>query len=101
MRLSNGFADPNVARLTVTEAPATINWLLGAGLVPLPGHPEKGGRRARRLLGGTATCRGAGGRSILAVIHQGARAGDRNGRITLATERESHRTADRRLGRAV
>lgn len=84
MRLSNGFADPNVARLTVTEAPATINWLLGAGLVPLPGHPEKGeapgrdGYSVARYLWGAE-----GGRSILAVIRKELAPEIESGRITL------------------
>ncbi len=49
MRLSNGLADRNVARLTADLAPATIDWLLDAGLKPLDDHPVTGdavGRKA-------------------------------------------------------
>jgi fumarate reductase flavoprotein subunit len=42
MALSRGKADPAIIRLTVDEAPATINWLLDAGLTPLPDHPVTG-----------------------------------------------------------
>ena len=52
MRLSNGFADRNVARLTADLAPATIDWLLDAGLKPLDDHPVTGdavGRKAYNI----------------------------------------------------
>jgi len=42
MALSRGKADPVVIRRTVDEAPATINWLLDAGLSPLAEHPVTG-----------------------------------------------------------
>lgn len=40
--LSRNKADPAILRRTVDEAPATINWLLQAGLQPLPEHPVTG-----------------------------------------------------------
>lgn len=71
LRLSNGLCDPNVARLTVDEAPATVNWLLDAGLTPLPDHPVTGdstGRKAysipRYLWAAEA------GRALLTVIRR-------------------------------
>ena len=42
VKITRGKADDNIVRLTVDHAPATINWLLGAGLVPLPDHPVTG-----------------------------------------------------------
>lgn len=69
MELSQGLADPHVVRLTVDQAPRTINWLLDNGLVPLEGHPTTGeapgqpGYSVRRYLWGANE-----GRDILAVI---------------------------------
>jgi fumarate reductase flavoprotein subunit len=69
MRLTHGHADPAIIRLTVENAPATLNWLLDAGLVPLPDHPVTGdelGRpayRTRRYFWGKDA-----GRSIMAVL---------------------------------
>ena len=48
MRLSNGLADRNVARLTADQAPKTLNWLLDAGLLPLPEHPVTGDAPGRK-----------------------------------------------------
>jgi len=52
MRLSNGLADRSVVRLTADLAPATIDWLLDAGLKPLDDHPVTGdsvGRKAYNI----------------------------------------------------
>lgn len=71
MRLSNGLADRNVARLTVDEAPATINWLLDAGLQPLPDMPQTGdavGRKAYNIP--RYIWAKEEGRAILAVIRR-------------------------------
>ncbi len=71
MRLSNGLADRRLARLTADEAPKTLNWLLDAGLVPLPDHPVTGdapGRKAYvtpRYIWGKEE-----GRAILAVVRR-------------------------------
>lgn len=84
MRLSRGFADARVVRRTVDEAPATINWLLDAGLVPLPDHPVTGespGRKAyttERYLWAEQE-----GRAILAVIRKELAPELASGRITL------------------
>ena len=71
MQLSRGMADRELVRRTVDEAPATINWLLDAGLLPLPGHPVTGdspGRpayRTPRYLWAKEE-----GRAILAVVER-------------------------------
>jgi fumarate reductase flavoprotein subunit len=39
MRLSNGKADPSLAKLVADNAGDTINWLLEGGLTPLADHP--------------------------------------------------------------
>ena len=84
MRLSNGLCDPQVARLTVDEAPATINWLLDAGLTPLPDHPVTGdsvGRKAYsipRYLWAEEM-----GRALLAVIRRELAPEVASGRVTV------------------
>lgn len=71
MQLSRGMADRELVRRTVDEAPATIDWLLEAGLLPLAGHPVTGdspGRpayRTPRYLWAKEE-----GRAILAVIER-------------------------------
>ena len=71
MQLSRGMADRELVRRTVDEAPATIDWLLEAGLLPLPDHPVTGdspGRpayRTPRYLWAAEQ-----GRAILAVIER-------------------------------
>lgn len=84
MRLSRGLADKHVIRRTADEAPATINWLLDAGLVPLPDHPVTGespGRKAYntpRYLWAKDE-----GRAILAVIRQELAPEVASGRVTV------------------
>lgn len=71
MRLSNGLADRNVARLTADHAPATIDWLLDAGLQPLDDHPVTGdavGRKAYNIP--RYLWAKEGGRAILAAIRR-------------------------------
>ena len=69
VQITGGRADPSVTRLAVDHAPAALNWILDAGLVPLPGHPVTGdtpGRpayRTRRYFWAKTT-----GRAILASI---------------------------------
>lgn len=71
MALSRGKADPAVIRRAVDEAPATINWLLDNGLVPLPDHPVTGDSPGRpayttpRYLWAKAE-----GRAILEVVRR-------------------------------
>jgi fumarate reductase flavoprotein subunit len=71
MRVSGHSADPRIVRLAVDNAAATIDWLLAAGLEPLPGHPVTGespGRpmySVRRYLWGRNE-----GRDILAAINR-------------------------------
>ena len=71
MRVTDHTADPDIVRLTVNNAPATIDWLLANGLTPLPDHPVTGeapGRpmySVRRYLWGKNE-----GRDILAVVRQ-------------------------------
>lgn len=84
MMLSRGKADPAIIRRAVDEAPGTINWLLDAGLVPLPNHPVTGdspGRPAYR----TARYLWAKeeGRAILAVIRGELAREQAAGRISL------------------
>ena len=84
MRLSNGLCDPKVARLTVEQAPATINWLLDAGLQPLPDHPVRGESIGRD---GYSTPRYLwaedAGRAILAVIRKELAPEVASGRVTV------------------
>lgn len=100
MELSRGKADPAIVRRAVDEAPATINWLLRAGLVPLPDHPltgESPGRPAYttpRYLWGAED-----GRSILAVIRRELEREMPLGRISLMlNSRVSEFTVDRKGG---
>jgi fumarate reductase flavoprotein subunit len=84
MRLSNGHADRNVARLTADLAPATIDWLLDAGLKPLDDHPVTGdavGRKAYntpRYLWAKEE-----GKAILAVIRRELAPEVASGRVTV------------------
>ncbi len=84
MRLSNGLADRNVARMTADQAPATINWLLDAGLKPLDDHPVTGdavGRKAYnipRYMWGKEE-----GRAILEVIRRELAPEVASGRVTI------------------
>lgn len=69
MLLSRGHADRNVARLTADHAPATINWLLDNGLVPLPDHPVAGDSPGRPAYRTARYIWGANnGRDILKVV---------------------------------
>ncbi len=71
MRLSNGLADRNIARLTADGATDTINWLLDAGLSPLAEHPVTGdapGRKAYEIP--RYIWAREEGRAILAVIRR-------------------------------
>ncbi|MCB1625313.1 MAG: FAD-binding protein, partial [Pseudomonadales bacterium] len=70
MRLSNGKADPAIARIVADNAADTVNWLLGAGLTPVDGHPIKGhggrpGYSVARFLWDRRE-----GRAILAIVRQ-------------------------------
>jgi len=71
MRLSAGKADPDIVRLAVEHAGPVIDWLLDAGLKPLPSHPVTGeapgrpGYGARRYLWAAEQ-----GRAILALIER-------------------------------
>ncbi len=83
MRITRGLADPDIVRLTVDQAPDTINWLLDNGLVPLPGHPVTGaapgqpGYSVRRYLWGANE-----GRDILRVLREQFTLEAGEGRIT-------------------
>ncbi len=84
MRLSNGLADRSVARLTADLAPATIDWLLDAGLKPLDDHPVTGdsvGRKAYtipRYLWAKEE-----GKAILAIIRRELAPEVASGRVTV------------------
>ncbi len=84
MTLSRGKADPAIVRRTVDEAPATINWLLDAGLTPLADHPVTGDSPGRpayttpRYLWAKDE-----GRAILEVVRRELAAELPQGRITL------------------
>lgn len=84
MRLSNGLCDRNVARLTVDEAPATINWLLDAGFQPLPDMPQTGDAVGRKAYN-TARYIWAEemGRAILATIRKELAPEVASGRVTV------------------
>jgi len=84
MMLSRGKADAAVARLTADEAPATIDWLLSAGLVPLPDHPVTGDSPGRpayktpRYLWAEQQ-----GKAILAVVERELAPEIDSGRVTV------------------
>jgi len=84
MRLSRGFADPQIVRRTADEAPATVNWLLDAGLTPLPDHPVTGDNPTRKAYT-TARYLWAKeeGRAILAVIRRELAPEVDSGRVTV------------------
>ena len=97
MRISKGSADPDMVRLAVNNATATVDWLIDAGLKPLAGHPiigEMPGRPAysrRRYLWGEHE-----GRDILAVVNHELAPEIASGRVVtqLATEVTSLITND-------
>ena len=69
MRMTEGLADVNVVRKTVDNAPATINWLLRSGLIPLDDHPVTGSSPGRQCYTTPRYLWGANnGRDILAVV---------------------------------
>lgn len=69
MRITGGLANRDIVRLTVDQAPATINWLLDNGLTPLPDHPTTGDSPGRPAYTTARYIWGKGeGRDILAVI---------------------------------
>jgi len=71
MRLSRGFADRDIVRRSVDEAPATVNWLLDAGLTPLANHPVTGDSPGRPAYGiPRYLWAKEEGRAILAVIER-------------------------------
>ncbi len=70
MRLSNGKADPAIARIVADNAGDTVNWLLGAGLSPVEGQPITGhsgkpGYSVPRFLWDKGE-----GRAILAILRR-------------------------------
>lgn len=70
MRLSRGLADPELVRLAVDHAPATVDWLLARGLTPLADHPVSGDSPGRPGYSVPRYLWGANeGRDILAVLH--------------------------------
>jgi len=84
MRLSYGLADPELVRLAVEQAPATVNWLLDAGLHALPDQPETGAYPGRpgysvpRYLWGKDK-----GLSILEVVRRELEPEVASGRVTI------------------
>ena len=67
MRQSRGTANPAIVRLAVDEAAATVDWLCGLGLEPLPEHPVQSS--AHEPYGQLRYYWGPqGGRSIRAVL---------------------------------
>lgn len=84
MKLTHGLADPHIVRRTVDEAPATVNWLLDAGLVPLADHPVTGENATRKAYKVPRYLWGKDeGRAILAVIRRELEPEVANGRVTL------------------
>ncbi len=84
MRLSQGTADPEIVKLAVREASGTVNWLLEAGLVPLPDQPVTGespgrlGYATPRYLWGEKM-----GKAILAVLEKELEPEVSSGRIDI------------------
>ncbi len=84
MRISRGLADPALIRRVVDEAPATIDWLLEAGLQPLAEHPVNGqlpgreGYEVPRYLWAAEQ-----GRAILAVLRRELEPELESGRVSL------------------
>ena len=84
MNLSRGLADKHVIRRTADEAPATINWLLDAGLVPLADHPVTGDSPGRKAYNTPRYLWAKDeGRAILAVIRRELAPEIASGRVTL------------------
>ncbi|MFZ9905502.1 MAG: FAD-dependent oxidoreductase [Steroidobacteraceae bacterium] len=84
MRLSRGFADKHVIRRTADEAPATINWLLDAGLVPLADHPVTGDSPGRKAYNTPRYLWAKDeGRAILAVVRRELEPEVASGRVTV------------------
>lgn len=84
MRLSRGLADKHVIRRTADEAPATINWLLDAGLVPLADHPVTGDSPGRKAYNTPRYLWAKDeGRAILAVIRRELEPEIASGRVTV------------------
>jgi fumarate reductase flavoprotein subunit len=84
MRLSQGLADRELARITADHAPATLNWLLDKGLVPLPDHPVTGESPGRPGYGVPRYLWGAAeGRALLAVVERELAPEVAGGRVTL------------------
>lgn len=85
MRISQGSANPEIVRLAVDQAGPTLDWLMEAGLEPLPGHPVMGlGHEfysQRRYYWGRN-----GGRSILEVLARQLDVERANGRIDLVLD---------------
>lgn len=98
MRISRGLADAALIRRIVDEAPATIDWLLEAGLQPLAEHPVNGelpgreGYTVPRYLWAADQ-----GRAILAVLRRELEPEIQSGRVCLQLNtRVTHLTRDER-----
>ncbi|MGA0705626.1 MAG: FAD-dependent oxidoreductase [Steroidobacteraceae bacterium] len=84
MRISRGLADPTLIRRIVDEAPATIDWLLEAGLEPLAEHPVNGQMPGREGYSVPRYLWAADqGRSILAVLRRELQPELDSGRVEL------------------
>ncbi len=87
MHVTHGLADPDIVRLTVDQAPATMDWLLDAGLTPLADHPVTGDQPGRPAYTTPRYFWGAEqGRSILAVIERELAPEVASGRIQIKLE---------------
>lgn len=84
MRISRGLADPTLIRRIVDEAPATLDWLLEAGLEPLAGHPVNGQMPGREGYSVPRYLWAADqGRAILAVLRRELQPELDSGRVRL------------------
>lgn len=88
MRISKGTANPEILRLAVDNAPATVDWLFDSGFEARPEHPVMGSGHdpysKRRYFWGAE-----GGLSILKVLERQLQPEIDSGRITVLTRTEA------------
>ncbi len=88
MRISKGTANPDILRLAVDNAPATIDWLFEAGFEARPEHPVLGGGHdpysKKRYFWGPG-----GGMSILKVLEKELQPEIDRGNVKVLVETEA------------
>lgn len=97
MRISKGTANPDVLRLAVDNAPATVDWLFDAGFEARPEHPVLGGGHdpysKKRYFWGPE-----GGISILTVLEKELQPEIGRGNVKILVETEAKELIQDRVG---